>query len=69
MLFRSGFAGRGLRERAHLEQREIRDVHWTGPDDWRGRVAPYNERLLRVLDARHGHETGTVYLEDGTPVS
>jgi RimJ/RimL family protein N-acetyltransferase len=50
--------------RTHLQQREIRDVHWTGPDDWPGRVAPYNERLLTAL---HGHEGGTLYLEDGTP--
>jgi RimJ/RimL family protein N-acetyltransferase/8-oxo-dGTP pyrophosphatase MutT (NUDIX family) len=51
--------------RARLQQREIRDVHWTTPRDWPGRVAPYNERLLTVL---HGHQGGTLYLEDGTPV-
>ncbi|GAA3709105.1 hypothetical protein GCM10022399_27330 [Terrabacter ginsenosidimutans] len=58
-----------LVERARLQQREIRGVHWTGPDDWKGRVAPYNERLLRALDTARGHDRGTIYLEDGTPVS
>ncbi|GAA5016242.1 hypothetical protein GCM10023258_01620 [Terrabacter aeriphilus] len=50
--------------RAHLQAREIRAVHWTGPDDWATRVAPYNARLLRRL---HQHRGGTLYLEDGTP--
>lgn len=53
-------------ERAHLQQREIRAVHWTRPGDWAGRVAPYNQRLLTTLD---GHEGGTLYLEDGTPTT
>ena len=51
-------------DRARLQQREIRAVHWTGPLEWAGRVAPYNERLLRSL---HEHAGGTLYLEDGTP--
>ena len=53
-------------ERAHLQQREIRDVHWTGPSDWPGHVAPYNERLLTAL---HRHDGGTLYLENGTLTS
>jgi len=53
-------------ERAHLQQREIRDVHWTGPSDWPGHVAPYNERLLTAL---HRHDGGTLYLENGTVTS
>ena len=53
-------------ERAHLQAREIRAVHWTGPEEWAGRVAPYNERLLAVLD---GHEGSTLYLEGGSPVA
>ena len=53
-------------ERAHLQQREIRDVHWTRPEDWDGRVAPYNVRLLTAL---HAHDGGTIYLEDGTPTA
>lgn len=52
-------------ERAHLQQREIRGLHWTGPNDWARQVAPYNERLLRVLD---GHRGATLYLEDGAPI-
>jgi len=53
-------------ERAHLQQREIRDVHWTGPSDWPGHVAPYNERLLTAL---HRQDGGTLYLENGTLTS
>lgn len=54
-------------ERAHLQQREIRDLHWTGPNDWAGQVAPYNERLLTVLDGHPG--ATTLYLEDGAPLA
>ncbi|GAA2744297.1 hypothetical protein GCM10009868_21410 [Terrabacter aerolatus] len=68
-VFDLGTVDAGLVEQAHLQPREIRAVHWTAPEDWAGRVAPYNERLLRVLDARHGRDAGTIYLEDGTPVS
>ncbi len=50
-------------ERAVLQEREIRAVHWVGDGEWLGRVAPYNERLLAALARRH---TGaTLYLEDG----
>jgi 8-oxo-dGTP pyrophosphatase MutT (NUDIX family) len=52
-------------EQAHLQQREIRGLHWTSPTEWAGLVAPYNERLLTAL---HGHRGGTLYLEDGIPV-
>ncbi|MEW1953671.1 NUDIX hydrolase [Terrabacter sp. NPDC080008] len=53
-------------DRAHLQQREIRAVHWTTPGDWPGRVAPYNERLLQTL---HRHTGDTLYLENGTPTT
>jgi len=55
-----------LVERGRLQQREIRAVHWTGPADWAGRVAPYNERLLTTL---HRHTGDTLYLEDGAPTA
>ncbi|GAA2477669.1 NUDIX hydrolase [Terrabacter carboxydivorans] len=67
-VFDLGTVDARLIERAHLQQREIRGVHWTGPDDWAGRVAPYNERLLRALESRRG-DGATIYLEDGTPVT
>ena len=51
---------------AHLQAREILDLHWTAPGDWAGRVAAYNDRLLTAL---HGHRGATLYLEDGTPTS
>jgi RimJ/RimL family protein N-acetyltransferase len=65
-VFDLGTVDPGVVERAHLQPREIRDVHWTGPADWPGRVAPYNVRLLTAL---HGHREGTLYLEDGTPTT
>ncbi|WP_343988668.1 NUDIX hydrolase [Terrabacter terrae] len=63
-VFDLGTVDAAVVDRARLQQREIRAVHWTGPLDWAGRVAPYNERLLRSL---HEHTGGTLYLEDGTP--
>lgn len=52
---------------ATLERREIRALHWVGPDTWAQRVAPYNVRLLTTLEsARHDHHPATLYLEDGT---
>ena len=65
-VFDLGTADASVVERAHLQAREIRAVHWTSPRDWAGRVAPYNERLLAVLDR---HPGGTVYLEGGTPTT
>jgi len=65
-VFHLGTVDTEVIDRAHLQQREIRDVHWTTPDDWPGRVAPYNQRLLTAL---HGHVGGTIYLEDGTPTA
>ena len=62
-VFDLGTVGADVVSQAHLQQREIRGVHWTGPADWPGRVAPYNERLLTAL---HRHRGGTLYLEDGT---
>ena len=54
-------------ERATLQPREIRDLHWAGRDDWAGRVAPYNDRLLRTLaESSADPGRGPLYLEDGT---
>lgn len=65
-VFDLGTVDRRVVERAHLQHREIRDLHWTGPTDWAGQVAPYNQRLLTAL---HEHRDGTtLYLEDGAPV-
>ncbi len=63
-VFDLGVVDEDVVRRARLERREIAAVHWTGPDDWAVRVAPYNERLLTVLSAHH---EGTLYLEDGRP--
>jgi RimJ/RimL family protein N-acetyltransferase len=63
-VFDLGVLDRDVVRRASLERREIAAVHWTGPDDWALRVAPYNQRLLTVLAANH---EGTLYLEDGHP--
>jgi RimJ/RimL family protein N-acetyltransferase/8-oxo-dGTP pyrophosphatase MutT (NUDIX family) len=63
-VFDLGTAEWDLLRRAHLELREIVALHWTGPDDWAGRAAPYNQRLLTELTAPH---EGTLYLEDGRP--
>jgi RimJ/RimL family protein N-acetyltransferase len=65
-VFDLGILDERVVERAHLQQREIRDLHWTDPTDWAVQVAPYNERLLRALD---GHRGATLYLEDGAPVA
>lgn len=65
-VFDLGTVDPGVLEHAHLQTREIRAVHWTAPDDWAGRVAPYNERLLESLGAYAGR---TLYLEDGTPTA
>lgn len=54
----------GLPERATLEDREIRALHWCGEEELEERVAPYNQRLLAFLAA---HTGGTAYLEDGLP--
>ncbi|MCU1535724.1 MAG: hydrolase [Humibacillus sp.] len=50
-------------EAAVLQEREIGAVHWVADEQWRGRVAPYNDRLLTALTRRH--TGGTLYLEDG----
>ena len=52
-----------LRERATLERREIRALHWCTLDEAEGHVAPYVMRFLRSIDAGSGD--GTLYLEDG----
>jgi RimJ/RimL family protein N-acetyltransferase len=56
-------------DHVRLQAREIAGVHWTGPDDWAARVAPYNQRLLRVLERqRAASSPDTIYLENGDPV-
>ncbi|GAB3070176.1 hypothetical protein GCM10027053_38310 [Intrasporangium mesophilum] len=63
-VFDLGVLDRDVVLHASLERREIAAVHWTGPDDWALRAAPYNQRLLTVLATNH---EGTLYLEDGHP--
>ena len=67
-VFDLGVVDAKLTDAVRLEAREIRGVHWTGPDEWARRVAPYNTRLLDAL-ARASSHTGTLYLEDGVPVT
>jgi RimJ/RimL family protein N-acetyltransferase len=56
-------------DNTRLQAREIAAVHWTGPDEWAVRVAPYNQRLLSVLENQRGASSpDTLYLEDGEPV-
>ncbi len=58
-----------IAERAVLEQREIRALHWCDLDDVESYAASYVTRMLRRLarqrPAAHRGE-GTAYLEDGT---
>jgi RimJ/RimL family protein N-acetyltransferase/8-oxo-dGTP pyrophosphatase MutT (NUDIX family) len=54
--------------RIRLLQREIRAVHWVGPHELSGRVAPYNERMLSSLAAAVDAPL-TLELADGRPVA
>ncbi|WP_270887481.1 NUDIX hydrolase [Pedococcus sp. 5OH_020] len=63
-VFDLGRADTGLLQRATLQAREIRAVHFAGEEEWEHRVAPYNQRLLAFLSA---HTGPTAYLEDGLP--
>jgi len=65
-VFDLGTVGDDVVARASLQLREIAAVHWTGPDDWARKVAPYNRRLLTLLT---DHREGTLYLEDSRPVA
>ena len=67
-VFDLGIVDADLTDAARFEAREIRGVHWTGPEEWPRRVAPYNTRLLDAL-ARASRHSGTHYLEDGVPVT
>ncbi len=67
-VFDLGIVDADLTDAARFEAREIRGVHWTSPQEWPRRVAPYNTRLLDAL-ARASSHTGTLYLEDGVPVT
>ncbi|MDQ1539249.1 MAG: hypothetical protein QOE58_3642 [Actinomycetota bacterium] len=49
-------------DRARLEPREVRALHWCGPDQVERHAAPY---VARMLGALAEHTGGTAYLEDG----
>ncbi len=63
-VFDLGLADESFVERATLQPREIRAIHWVDEDELGDRVAPYNQRLLAFLAA---HTGPTAYLEDGLP--
>jgi 8-oxo-dGTP pyrophosphatase MutT (NUDIX family) len=63
-IFDLGVADEELVERATLQPREIRALHWVGEEELESHVAPYNQRLLAFL---LGHQGPTAYLEDGLP--
>ena len=54
----------GIKDRATLQRREIRALHFADEEEWDGRVAAYNQRLLAFLAT---HTGPTAYLEDGLP--
>ncbi|MDR6863972.1 NUDIX hydrolase [Phycicoccus sp. 3266] len=54
----------GIAGRATLQRREIRALHFADEEEWEGRVAAYNQRLLAFLAT---HTGPTAYLEDGLP--
>ncbi|MGN6300025.1 MAG: NUDIX domain-containing protein, partial [Angustibacter sp.] len=54
----------GIADRATLQRREIRALHFADEEEWEGRVAAYNQRLLAFLAT---HTGPTAYLEDGLP--
>jgi 8-oxo-dGTP pyrophosphatase MutT (NUDIX family) len=64
-VFDLGVGDSSLPERAALQPREIRALHWCGEEELEERVAPYNQRLLAFLATTH--HGGTAYLEDGLP--
>ena len=53
-----------IAERATLQPREIRALHFADEEGWESRVAAYNQRLLAFLAT---HTGPTAYLEDGLP--
>jgi 8-oxo-dGTP pyrophosphatase MutT (NUDIX family) len=63
-VFDLGTVSEELLDRAALQPREIRALHWCGEEELEARVAPYNQRLLAFLSA---HSGPTAYLEDGLP--
>jgi RimJ/RimL family protein N-acetyltransferase/8-oxo-dGTP pyrophosphatase MutT (NUDIX family) len=67
LVFDLGSGSSDLTERAVLEEREIRGVHWADDSLWAERVAPYTARLLRSIAQGDPRTTGGLYLEDGTP--
>lgn len=54
-------------ERARLEPREIRAVHWADAEQVREHCAPYTARVLQAAIDAVDTASGTVYLEDGRP--
>lgn len=67
LVFDLGTSPSDLVERAVLEHREIRALHWADESVWSHRVAPYNDRLLRSIGLRDPRASGALYLEDGNP--
>lgn len=67
LVFDLGTSPSDLVERAVLEHREIRALHWADESVWSQQVAPYNDRLLRAIRRGDPRVTGALYLEDGTP--
>ncbi len=63
-VFDLGVVGSDVVDRATLQRREIRALHWCGEEDLAAHVAPYNQRLIAYLST---HVCGTAYLEDGLP--
>jgi 8-oxo-dGTP pyrophosphatase MutT (NUDIX family) len=61
LTFDLGTGANDLPSRARLQRREIRALHWCGPEDLMRHVAPYNQRLLSFLAT---HDGSTAYLHD-----
>lgn len=55
-----------LADRARLQRRELRGLHWVAPSDLDRHVAPYVARHLTSLLASPDGATPVLYLEDGT---
>ncbi|HEY9495201.1 MAG TPA: NUDIX hydrolase [Intrasporangium sp.] len=70
LVFDLGTGPSDVVERAVLEHREIRALHWADESVWSQRVAPYNDRLLRSIGSvalDDPRVPGALYLEDGKP--
>lgn len=70
LVFDLGTSPSNVVERAVLEHREIRALHWADESTWPQRVAPYTDRLLRSIGSITLDDPrlpGALYLEDGIP--